>query len=536
MKKIKNKEILILLVLSLLLIIPLSTKNTSMLDDKLFHLLRIDAIADAFKNGEYFPRIYTSLIYGYGYGSPLFYPDIFIYIPALLVSLGLNVTIVYDINIFIINIATAFISYYSYLKISNSKSKALWFSFMYLYFPYRLYNLFIRNAVGELLATIFFPLFLLFLCKFIKKKKCDWKLLTITFFLVLNSHLISLYLMTIVLLITCITNYKIFFNKKILLNFIKASISTVFMGGYFLFPMLEQLFSQSFYFNKSSAWGSISTHSYEILRIESNYLKVFITILSILILILIINHIKLLNEKGIKTLIIISFLTLLLVTNIVPWDIIKKIPLIENVQFPWRLFSIVNITIPIIIIELGYLLNKKFQYINLEKGFYKKTTFIAMLLPFIYIVCFMFGYTQVQRNIVLDNSLIYGSEYLPINYKLSYIADNIYYCGSSESSYSYERINNYSYLNTENKKLDKSIEVPLTYYKGYKAYLVNDKNNKVLVGYNKNGLVELSFEKPTNSSVKIIYENTYVQKISFAISIISIIAFISMNIKQKRLD
>ena len=71
-----------------------------------FHIQRIISIKNAILEGRIPVRIYTEAINGYGYGAPLFYPDIFLYIPALLCVIGIPVTVSYNIFLILINVIT----------------------------------------------------------------------------------------------------------------------------------------------------------------------------------------------------------------------------------------------------------------------------------------------------------------------------------------------------------------------------------------------------------------------------------------------
>ena len=79
--------------------------------DLTFQLSRISSIADAFRLGE-FPRVYPNYFEGYGYANGLFYGDILLYIPALLVVLGMKVVTAYKWLLLVLTIATMASIYY----------------------------------------------------------------------------------------------------------------------------------------------------------------------------------------------------------------------------------------------------------------------------------------------------------------------------------------------------------------------------------------------------------------------------------------
>ena len=126
--------------------------------DKLFHLRRLAALAQTLKSG-YFPaRIYFVMNEGTGYAMPVFYPDLFLYIPACLVNAGVPLGIAYEIYVVIINVITAITTYLSVkgiLKGNRYISSVI--SFVYVLSVYRLTDVYIRDAAGEYTAVAFIP-------------------------------------------------------------------------------------------------------------------------------------------------------------------------------------------------------------------------------------------------------------------------------------------------------------------------------------------------------------------------------------------
>ena len=115
-----NHKFSIALIISII-IISLSTltifiKNGNVYaDDIVFHTNRILGIAEALKGGQFPVKYYPNWYNGAGYFSSIFYGDIFLYIPALLVIIGLPIKISYYIFVFLILIAI-YISFYFLMK------------------------------------------------------------------------------------------------------------------------------------------------------------------------------------------------------------------------------------------------------------------------------------------------------------------------------------------------------------------------------------------------------------------------------------
>lgn len=71
----------------------------SMVDghDTSFHMYRLQGIVNAFQDGQFLPKIYPYANNGYGYATPLFYCDIFLYPFAILYRLGLLLVVAYKL-------------------------------------------------------------------------------------------------------------------------------------------------------------------------------------------------------------------------------------------------------------------------------------------------------------------------------------------------------------------------------------------------------------------------------------------------------
>ena len=66
--------------------------------DLWFHLYRIGAMAEELRESSGLPiRMLSDSFNGYGYGAALYYGDFFLYVPALLTAMGMQVAAAYRI-------------------------------------------------------------------------------------------------------------------------------------------------------------------------------------------------------------------------------------------------------------------------------------------------------------------------------------------------------------------------------------------------------------------------------------------------------
>ena len=139
---------------SLLLFMPGITLG----HDLLFHLLRIAGISDELAQGHFPVRLQSVWMDGYGYPVSIYYGDLLLYFPAVLHLLGLKLTDAYELYLLFINFATALVSFICFKRIFKNRDFGLILSLVYTTAPYRLVDVFVRSAVGEYTAFLFFPL------------------------------------------------------------------------------------------------------------------------------------------------------------------------------------------------------------------------------------------------------------------------------------------------------------------------------------------------------------------------------------------
>lgn len=159
--------------------------------DLLFHLNRIEGIASGLRAGQFPVRIHASTLLGYGYGAPQFYPELFLYFPAILRNLGVSLTACVRVFEMSINLATAFVCYASAHRLYGSRRVALGASVLYTLCVYRLVNLYTRATLGESLAMIFFPLLVLAMTEVLARDARRWPLLALAMTGICMSHLLS---------------------------------------------------------------------------------------------------------------------------------------------------------------------------------------------------------------------------------------------------------------------------------------------------------------------------------------------------------
>ena len=215
-------------------------------DDINFHMYRIFGIVDNIKIGKYVP-VYFNYLKGFGYGNGLFYPDLFLFIPAVLNYLGLNIIISLKIFIFIINFFSIYFMYLCVYRISGEKKCAYASMILYAISGYRLIDFVARGALGEMIAFVFLPLVVLGLYEIFFGDYEHGYFLTIGLSCLCFSHVISFYLMCFFVILFIFINMKCLDKtrlKYLIIYILLAMLITV----HFWLPMLEQIVSDKFNF------------------------------------------------------------------------------------------------------------------------------------------------------------------------------------------------------------------------------------------------------------------------------------------------
>lgn len=126
--------------------------------DAAYHLLRIEAVKEALVNRDFPPRVNPIFFNGYGYGSSLFYPDVFLVIPAIMNICGISPLLSYKIFILMIAMAGTGTTYFSLKFICRDWKFALIGSYVLMLSTFYLADVNNRAGISEYLACVFVPI------------------------------------------------------------------------------------------------------------------------------------------------------------------------------------------------------------------------------------------------------------------------------------------------------------------------------------------------------------------------------------------
>ncbi|EOH95627.1 hypothetical protein UAW_01976 [Enterococcus haemoperoxidus ATCC BAA-382] len=521
----------ILSVLSLY-IVYLQNNHIMIGDDYHFHQNRIEGLALSLRHGLLLPKVSYFFIGGYGYASSLFYPDFYLYFPAILRVFGFSLATSFIIFAIGINLGTFILTYISGKYMGLSEMKSYLFSLLYTLSIYRLQDFFNRQAIGELLAMSFFPLVLasLYLLKHGKEKK--WLLLTVAMTGIGLAHFISIEIISIFIGMYILLNLRSFLKKEVIFAILKAAGVTILLLAFYLVPVFEQMKHTTFQVT-SNPLTLISDRSYSFSELLANSFKNTVFHASsanigiILLAGLIIYGVMLFKRDAQhRDLIILALFFMIIVTDLFPWHFFDQTPL-NTIQFPWRFLSIVTLL-------LAYLIA------NDDIGLFKKIPSSQIIL----IMVILIGVGLYEKESIdtegkrilshhsYDQTNSYyigaGHEYLPKEVDYSTIKKN----KKRKVLYDSDQINiSNTEMNFDSVAFDyhtkgtqeTMVTIPFIYYYGYQAKIVSNGNVKTIpASLNKeNGLVAIRLAE--KGRVSIFYQTTWAQKISLSLSIITLL-------------
>ena len=214
-------------------------------DDVYFHFTRIEGIVQAWKAGQFPARMHPNWLNGLGYPVSIMYGDVFLWPTALLHLLGFDLMQSYKMGVVLLNFITVFVCYYCFKNMFKSKAVGLFGTAIYTLSLYRLYNIYMRGAVGEYTAMTFFPVICYGLWQIFgedkerAKEKKNIVILIIGYSGLVLSHVLSLEFACLFTIIICVVLWKRTFRKETFWTLAIAAVISVLLSLWFLVPFLD---------------------------------------------------------------------------------------------------------------------------------------------------------------------------------------------------------------------------------------------------------------------------------------------------------
>jgi len=340
-------SILVIIIISLAVIRPLFGPNIPFTHDSQNHLGRFANYYLALRQGQIPPRWAPNLNNAFGYPALNFNYPLANLLALPLIIIGLSIETTFKVITVFSIIGSGIFMYFFLTKHFSSKSSLLG-ALVYLLAPYQFILIYVRGVIGETLSFALLPLLLLFINKYYHQPSPKTlNLLIITFASFLLSHnIIVLFSLPIIFCYILITAG---FKRKNLFSFLKpATISLLLVSFFWIpailekkytfidqtplineyknhFPSLDQLFYSGWGFGFSQP-GPVDN-----LSLSIGIFNIIFVFLSLVILV---------KSKSLPKIISFSlsvFLLAALLMNSFSQPIYELLPVLQYIQFPWRL-------------------------------------------------------------------------------------------------------------------------------------------------------------------------------------------------------
>ncbi|MCR5097716.1 MAG: hypothetical protein K6B14_02070 [Lachnospiraceae bacterium] len=363
-----------------------------------FHINRIEGIYLELKNGIFPVRMQSFWMDGYGYPVSIYYGDILLYLPAMLRLLGVPVVAAYKFFLLIINIITVLVAYRCFSRITADSFLGALAAFVYSTSNYRLLDLYIRAAVGEYTAMLFLPMVACGVCLiygWTAQEEKDAKTeanfyLTLGMSGILLTHMMTLEITGICLIIICVINIKKTFTPEALSTYLISAAATLLITLFFTIPFVDYFLTENVRINQvvgnARQIQESGTRLYEFFdffmipfsnldpsisddRMLTTPGMVLMGVLVAAIAVIISKR----ADKRIKVLTLSAIILLFVSSDIFPWNALAKSSaigdLLAQVQFPWRYVGLATVVLTLLLTALiGNKKNTRTAFIIISIG------------------------------------------------------------------------------------------------------------------------------------------------------------------------
>lgn len=242
----EQKQIIFLLtVMAVLSCMPLYVDYFQLTDDVLFHITRIEGLVQAWSSGQFPARMQPYWLENMGYPVSIMYGDVFLWPQALLHLSGFDLMQSYKAGVAMMNLATILISYFCFRDLFGSRKTGLLGTFLYTFSLYRLYNIYMRGAVGEYTAMMFLPMIACALHGLLQQDIQKAKNRKYIFLLaagyggLLVSHVLSFEFAAFFTVATLVIFWKRTLRKITWISILQAALLAITANLWFLVPFLD---------------------------------------------------------------------------------------------------------------------------------------------------------------------------------------------------------------------------------------------------------------------------------------------------------
>lgn len=487
-----------------------------------FHLNRIIGLSSIINHPINY-KVFNQI----GMGVNYFYPGLTIFPAALLTKFTHSVVKGFLTFLFLLNVVSGMIAYYSLKSVYKNRFKATIFSTMFIFMTYRALDIYRRFDIGECLAMTFMLIVFSAMYQIIVDQKNSWVKLAIGMALVLYSHLLSAIIVSIMCGLMLILNWKNVKSWKfVIIQLCKSGITTFTLGLGFLLPYLQQTrlkINPPFIGNLPSAALNMSDLFNNSLNNTLGNSKQTVVSLGIICLVFLIIGLFKKHETPVeKSFYMLGLFSVILSTKLFPWNLFQKH--FALLQFPWRFLEVASVFL--LIYGVSAVIDSKRTIFSLG--------IVGCTVMLFYSSVVNLENTAPAKNIMnesrINKAMSYDNwDYFPQKaaYNLSIVNHQFFDAKGKQVSIKHW-VTDTDYIIKLNSYKSSELNVPVLYYYGTQAKM---NGKKLGVKASDRGTVELQ-NVPQNGEIKITSQYTKFARTGQIISVISLLGLMALMIRS----
>ena len=560
-----NKKIhyLIIIITALISAIPLIKMQVALGDDGTHHILRIMAIDKIMKIGEFPQYISPDYCTGFGYAVCLFYNPIVTYIPYIIKLFTTHYYTALKIYSLFTIIVSAFTMYKFAEGVSKRQDIALVAAMIYTLFPYKMETIYDRFAIGEFSAYMFIPIVFLGLYNVIKEDGKKNYLIPLGAIGLMLTHTITTEYTAFFCLLYVLFNFKVIKQKEIIKKFVLDVLIILGATAFFIVPIFEHKISTEYVIFTPDLICTTGEYAQEhaisvkqlFVDAESDGVSFKIGVpIIILVLLGILSYKKI--DKNIKDDYVLWFffaaISIIMCLKIFMWKLLPNF--LCTLQYPWRMLEFFGFFISIVCaFNLCTFIDnfKKVDEVIKNCIFLLSIVLITTLsIPMITrydVPEKLSNIDEKYENMILEENMKISHwginrDYLPVKALMvqkTYLMtreDRVYVLTGSATIEDENKENLDMKFKVKNTEEGTVLELPYIFYLGYDVTIKNGEETIKLETFESdNGFVACKIPKNIEEAeVLVNYNGTTVEKVSYLISIVTVVLCIAYLINKKR--
>ena len=554
MNKIKDKikkgiPYYFLIIATIVMCLPLLRDDLNLYrDDGIQHICRLMGTYETLQEGEFLPLIMSKFCNNFGYSWNIFYSPLTAYVPLIFKILNMSFVNCIKMFMFVVTFLSGLTMYNFVRKLTNNKNIATLAGVIYILAPYRVTDMYIRNALAELTSFIFIPLIFEGLYTIVNKKEKTKTLILGAAGLILTHTVIAMYV-AIFCIIYLIVFFKELTNKKVIKELLISVLLILALTAFFLVPLLEHKIAAEYEvfvpgrMIDEEKLEILKTDFYQLFFTKQDQIMVFaiglVTVVGLILTPVVYKKIDKNIKKTYLYFLIIGLILTLITLRFFPFE---KFPnILKMLQFTFRLYEFTSCFFAIVSAINYSLVIKNFSV----KDITVLSIIIALLLiPYKNKIEYgsyrdendYYPAVNVTENTGRVHAGMASMEYLPskafnnLEYIINRKDEPILLEGQAKIE-NYEKNGTNLKFNIVSSDNSLQIELPYIYYLGYRVYINGEEIKYV---ESKNGFIQINLSGNLESSMVIVkYTGTNLTILSYIVSGVSALVLILQKVYIK---